>query len=124
MNSAFQLGHHTRVHAFEWLQNNDFAGFRNHMAQYSLSRARWCDPGCFPVDEVLVKGFKQGKDEVFLVDVGGSTGHDLLVLHEILQPARALDTARSADYYHGSKRLASYYRANGARFLHRAARQR
>lgn len=82
MHSPFQLGLNTPLHAFEFFQKNDFAGFNNHMAGYNLSRARWCDPGCFPVKELLGKGIKQGKHEVLLVDVGGATGHDLVAFHE------------------------------------------
>ena len=82
LQSAFQLGHHTKLHAFEFVQKNDFVGFNNHMAGYSLSRARWCDPGCFPVEEILGKNLRGDKDDVLLVDVGGATGHDLIAFHE------------------------------------------
>lgn len=82
LHSAFQLGHSTPLHAFEFFQKNDFAGFNNHMAGYNLSRARWCDPGCFPVEEILGKDLRQDKDAVLLVDVGGATGHDLVAFHE------------------------------------------
>lgn len=82
LQSAFQLGHHTQMHAFEFFQKNDFAGFNSHMAGYSYSRARWCDPGCFPVEKVLGKNLRGTKDDVLLVDVGGATGHDLIAFHE------------------------------------------
>lgn len=52
------------------------------MAGYGLSRARWCDPGCFSVEKILAKGLKSGEHEILLVDVGGATGHDLVAFHE------------------------------------------
>jgi hypothetical protein len=82
LESAFQLGYQTEMHAFQFFQKNDFAGFNNHMAGYSLSRMRWCDPGCFPVEEILGKNLRSDKDSVLLVDVGGATGHDLIAFHK------------------------------------------
>lgn len=35
------------------------------------------DPNFFPVQERLVKGAKSEDDAVFIVDIGGSIGHDL-----------------------------------------------
>lgn len=35
------------------------------------------DPGFFPVRERLIDGAKPDDDAVFLVDIGGSLGHDL-----------------------------------------------
>lgn len=39
------------------------------------------DPNFYPVEENLVKGAKTEQDAVFLVDVGGGTGHDLQKLY-------------------------------------------
>ncbi|KAL2076176.1 hypothetical protein VTL71DRAFT_1119 [Oculimacula yallundae] len=82
LDAAFQLGHQTSSHAFEFFQKNDFAGFNNHMAGYNLGRARWFDYGCFPVDKVLVDGFEDSEGGVLLVDIGGATGHDLVAFHQ------------------------------------------
>ena len=76
-HGAFQTGHGTQLHFFEKLEQDPKKAveFNNHMAGYSLSRARWVDPGCFPVRDVLGK---PGPDTgVLLVDVGGGSGHDL-----------------------------------------------
>ena len=51
--------------------------FSNHMAGYRQGRLSWMDLRFYPVTERLVEGFKGGKDDVLLVDVGGSIGHDL-----------------------------------------------
>lgn len=52
--------------------------FNNHMGVYAQGRARWTDPGFYPVQEQLVEGTTLGEEDVLLVDVGGSFGHDLL----------------------------------------------
>ncbi len=36
------------------------------------------EEGFYPVRERLVEGADEGEGDVFLVDVGGSTGHDLV----------------------------------------------
>jgi hypothetical protein len=50
--------------------------FMNHMSAYHQGRPSWMDPGFYPVEERLVKGLRT--DAPLLVDVGGSTGHDLM----------------------------------------------
>ena len=45
------------------------------MIGYSADRARWMDPGCVPVAEVL--GSNLSQNAVLLVDVGGGSGHDI-----------------------------------------------
>lgn len=52
--------------------------FNNHMGVYAQGRARWTDPGFYPVQEQLAEGTTLGEKGVLLVDVGGSFGHDLL----------------------------------------------
>ena len=53
------------------------------MAGYRIGRARWIDPDCFPVEEVLGNGVSIEKNAVMLVDVGGSTGRDISAFHEL-----------------------------------------
>jgi hypothetical protein len=74
---GFQLGFSTELHFFEWLATNPEyqVRFMNHMSAYHQGRPSWMDAGFYPVEERLVKGLHE--DAPLLVDVGGSTGHDL-----------------------------------------------
>lgn len=47
------------------------------MGGYSQGRPSWMDTNFFPVKEQLMKGAKGANDDVFLIDIGGSIGHDL-----------------------------------------------
>lgn len=47
------------------------------MGGYSKGRPSWMDADFFPVRERLVKGAKSEVDAAFIVDIGGSVGHDL-----------------------------------------------
>lgn len=47
------------------------------MGGYSQGRPSWMNADFFPVRERLVKGAKSEDDSVFIVDIGGSIGHDL-----------------------------------------------
>ncbi|KAK2008967.1 O-methyltransferase [Colletotrichum eremochloae] len=51
--------------------------FQNHMAGYRQGRPSWMDDGFFPVAEKLIQGADTSADAAFLVDIGGSIGHDL-----------------------------------------------
>jgi len=77
-DSAFQLGHDTKEHLFEWLSNRPerLTQFQHHMAGYRTGRPSWMDPGFYPVESNLVEGAKTEDDSIFLVDVGGGKGHD------------------------------------------------
>ncbi|KAL8824346.1 MAG: hypothetical protein Q9191_005115 [Dirinaria sp. TL-2023a] len=83
-NGAFQFGHATKAHFFEWVSEDPerLTWFQNHMAGYRTGRPSWMDHGFFPVEENLVKGAKTEDDAIFLVDVGGGKGHDLQELHQ------------------------------------------
>jgi hypothetical protein len=52
--------------------------FNHHMGGYRLGRPPWMSPGFFPVQERLIEGADSSPDAPFLVDIGGSVGHDLL----------------------------------------------
>ena len=76
------MGYKTDLHFFEFLNANpnypNLAGqFNNFMSAYHQGRPSWMDDGFYPVADQLIKGAKQGDDEVLLVDVGGGKGHDL-----------------------------------------------
>ncbi|KAK7947010.1 O-methyltransferase- family 2 [Apiospora aurea] len=55
--------------------------FNNHMGGYRQGRLPWMAPVFVPVQEVLVKGADPSPEAVFMVDVGGGLGHDLLEFH-------------------------------------------
>lgn len=79
-DTAFQLGYNTDKGFFGHLQQEPITAkrFNNHMGVYAQGRARWMDPGFYPVRERLIDGAAIKQDDVLLVDVGGSFGHDLL----------------------------------------------
>ncbi|KAL2815093.1 S-adenosyl-L-methionine-dependent methyltransferase [Aspergillus granulosus] len=78
--TAFQLGYKTDMGFFGHVQKEPITAmrFNNHMGVYAQGRVRWMDPGFYPVYEQLIAGTDIGNDDILLVDVGGSFGHDLL----------------------------------------------
>ncbi|KAJ5513696.1 Winged helix-turn-helix transcription repressor DNA-binding [Penicillium fimorum] len=78
-DTAFQMGYETDVGFFGHVQQEPITAkqFNNHMSVYAQGRVRWMDPGFYPVQEQLIDGVTLGEDDVLLVDVGGSFGHDL-----------------------------------------------
>lgn len=77
-NCAFQLGFNTNLHFFDFLRENPVHAvqFNNHMSAYHQGRPSWMDVGFYPVQS-LVEGTGIGDDDVLIVDMGGSMGHDL-----------------------------------------------
>ncbi|GKZ23987.1 hypothetical protein AbraIFM66951_010240 [Aspergillus brasiliensis] len=77
--SPFQLGQRVDEHFFECVQKNPTLNkqFGNHMSAYHQGRPSWMDKGFYPVWERLVEGIELSEKDVFLVDVGSSTGHDV-----------------------------------------------
>ncbi|KAK3693085.1 S-adenosyl-L-methionine-dependent methyltransferase [Podospora appendiculata] len=60
--------------------------FSNHMAGSAQGTTRWMEAGFYPVRERLVDGGCVDDDDpeaVFLVDIGGSTGHDMVVFQSV-----------------------------------------
>ncbi|KAK2810972.1 hypothetical protein FQN50_002564 [Emmonsiellopsis sp. PD_5] len=82
-NCAFNVGYKTNLSFFEYLGANPKTGteFNNHMGAYRQGRPSWMDHGFFPVEKQLIQGADTGDDAAFLVDVGGSLGHDLMEFH-------------------------------------------
>lgn len=78
-DGAFQLGHGTKEHFFEWVSQRPerLTEFQHHMAGYRTGRPSWMDHNFYPVEKNLVDGAKTEDDAVFLVDIGGGKGHDL-----------------------------------------------
>ncbi|RDW68675.1 hypothetical protein BP5796_09332 [Coleophoma crateriformis] len=84
MKSGLQAGHNTTLHAFEWFTNTPglLELFNNHMAGYSMSRLRWIDKDCYPIEQNLGIGLSKEQGAVLLVDIGGGTGHDIMEFHK------------------------------------------
>lgn len=69
-----------KTHMIELLaQHGQTEGLASMMATWMLDRPHWSDDdlGFYPVKERLIHGATGDDDSVFLVDVGGSKGHDL-----------------------------------------------
>lgn len=73
------MGHNTDMGFFGHVQREPITAkqFNNHMGVYAQGRPRWMDPGFYPVQEQLIEGATISENDVLLVDVGGSFGHDL-----------------------------------------------
>ncbi|KAJ5789596.1 O-methyltransferase family 2 [Penicillium psychrosexuale] len=73
---AFQRGFRTDLHFFDFMKENlDAASqFNNHMSAYHQGRPSWMDVGFFDVPSLFPD---VTQDDVLLVDVGGSLGHDI-----------------------------------------------
>ncbi|KAL8786872.1 MAG: hypothetical protein Q9195_008029 [Heterodermia aff. obscurata] len=81
-NAAFQLAFNTSDHVWEYLQKNDpqkMAQFNNHMASTQAGLpTSLSDPRFYPFNERLVMDADKAEDAVFMVDVAGGKGHDLV----------------------------------------------
>lgn len=78
-DGPYQDAYNTQLNFFAYLQSNPPFGpqFNHHMGGYRQGRPSWMDDGFFPVQERLIKGAKLNADSVFIVDIGGSIGHDV-----------------------------------------------
>lgn len=77
--SIFQKANNTSLSFFEYLYTIPGMAeeFAHHMTGSRHGQASWMDPDFYPVAERLVTEADTSPDAVFLVDVGGSTGHDI-----------------------------------------------
>ena len=75
--TPFQYAMQTDLRLFPWLKQrpDKLNNFNTFMQGNRGSRPRWID--WFPVKEELLDGFKDEKDAVALLDIGGGRGHDL-----------------------------------------------
>ncbi|EAW11089.1 o-methyltransferase [Aspergillus clavatus NRRL 1] len=75
-NCGFQEGFQTSLHFFDFLKENPkhAVNFNNHMSVYHQGRPSWMDFGFYPVPS-LAEGVAD--NDVLIVDMGGSLGHDL-----------------------------------------------
>lgn len=77
-NTSMMHAYGTDKDMFAWQQSLGFGEhFNNHMGGYRQGRPPWCGPNFYPVKERLIDGADTSPDAPFLVDIGGSIGHDL-----------------------------------------------
>lgn len=68
----------TDMDTFAWLQDLGYGRhFNDHMGGRRLGRVPWMVESSYPVKERLISGANTSTEAPFLVDIGGSTGHDL-----------------------------------------------
>lgn len=83
VDAPFQHAFEKGVHYFEYFDRFDQEmgrRFASMMDVWSMGRQRWFDTDYYPVEERLIAGAEAEGDDgegVFLVDVGGGTGHDI-----------------------------------------------
>ncbi|KAB5513097.1 hydroxyindole O-methyltransferase [Coniochaeta sp. 2T2.1] len=83
--TMFEKGHNTKLSFFEYVYSKPetIERFAGHMASSRHGQATWMNPSFYPVQELLVKGADTDPDAVFLVDVGGNTGGDIVKFNEM-----------------------------------------
>ncbi|TEA12127.1 O-methyltransferase mpaG [Colletotrichum sidae] len=82
-DTAMMYAYNTDKDMFAWQQELGYGThFNHHMSGYRQGRPPWMSQGFFPVKERLVKGAETHPDAAFLVDIGGSIGHDLEEFHD------------------------------------------
>ena len=81
----FEKGLNTRLSFFEYVysQPESIEQFSGHMASSRHGQVSWMDPSFYRVHDLLVKGADTDADAVFLVDVGGNTGGDIVKFNEM-----------------------------------------
>jgi len=78
-NTSMMYAYGTKMDMFSWQQSLGYGKhFNNHMGGYRQGRPPWCGPNFFPVQERLIDGADTAPDSPFIVDIGGSVGHDLV----------------------------------------------
>jgi hypothetical protein len=83
VNGIFQRAHNTKMSFFEYIYTIPGIPeqFAHHMAGSRHGQPSWADETFYPVQGSLIAGADASPDAVFLVDVGGSTGHDIAEFH-------------------------------------------
>ncbi|PHH81830.1 hypothetical protein CDD82_7764 [Ophiocordyceps australis] len=68
-----------KMDVFTWLKSRGYDSYFNqYLGGYNLGRLPWMDPGVYPVRERLIEGATADANAVFLVDIGGNIGHDMI----------------------------------------------
>lgn len=94
-NSAWKYGYQTEQHYFEYIntagREKNLEAFRNHMA-FKTVGLKW-----YEVPEIMDSVFGNAKyemEDVLLIDVGGSGGHDLIEFHKAHLPCKAVSFSK------------------------------
>ncbi|KAJ3472844.1 hypothetical protein NLG97_g10682 [Lecanicillium saksenae] len=78
-DTSMMYAYGTDMDMFSWQKSLGYGThFNDHMGGYSHGRVPWMAPGFYPVKERLVQGADTDPQAAFLVDIGGSLGHDLV----------------------------------------------
>lgn len=81
-DTSMMYGYKTDMDMFAWQQSLGYGPhFNNHMGGYRQGRPPWMGPNFYPVKERLIEGADTSPEAAFLVDIGGSVGHDLTEFH-------------------------------------------
>ncbi|KAI2636734.1 putative hydroxyindole O-methyltransferase [Xylaria nigripes] len=110
LNGPFQAAHKTNLPLYSWLDKNNYIdAVNNYLSTCWAGEPTWVDPNVYPVADRLINGFNSEHSDVFLVDIGGGLGQDLLELKQkhpnipgrlILQERDvALSTVNAADVF-------------------------
>ncbi|EXK40573.1 hypothetical protein FOXG_20330 [Fusarium oxysporum f. sp. lycopersici 4287] len=85
-DGPYQYAHNWSLPFFDWLAANPpFVNlFGSFMSVYRAGNTYWWT--FYPVEERLSSGFDTNISDVFLVDVGGGRGHDLLSFSNSIKP--------------------------------------
>ncbi|TXC00858.1 hypothetical protein FocTR4_00009201 [Fusarium oxysporum f. sp. cubense] len=85
-DGPYQYAHNSSLPFFDWLAANPpFVNlFGSFMSVYRAGNTDWWT--FYPVEERLSSGFDTNISDVFLVDVGGGCGHDLLSFSNSIKP--------------------------------------
>ncbi|KAI9711821.1 MAG: hypothetical protein M1820_001966 [Bogoriella megaspora] len=73
----FQSAKDTKLELWPWLCEHPelLSHFAKFMGGQRMMRIDWFN--FLPIEEMFLKGAREGKDEVLMVDVGGGEGHDI-----------------------------------------------
>ncbi|KAJ0310946.1 hypothetical protein COL516b_001646 [Colletotrichum fioriniae] len=87
-DTPMMYAYNTDKDMFAWQQDLGYGThFNHHMSGYRQGRNPWMAPEFFPVKERLIEGASTDADAPFLVDIGGSIGHDLAEFHSYFPEA-------------------------------------
>ncbi|CAJ2508351.1 Uu.00g133770.m01.CDS01 [Anthostomella pinea] len=77
-NTAMHYAYNTKLDFFARQHEIGYGEhFNHHMGGYRQGRLPWMDPSFYPVKERLIEGADSSPDVPFLIDIGGSVGHDV-----------------------------------------------
>lgn len=76
-DTMFHVSHNTKLDLFPYLIQHpkQLSNFNSFMGGQRQNRKNWYE--LFPMDQILFDGFKGGKEDALLLDIGGGRGHDL-----------------------------------------------